>query len=77
MSDQVVIIERHDGVALLTPSWPAARNPLNATFTQGLCDAIAARRVPARQARQDGCGGNSGAELAERALARSSDQRSR
>ena len=76
MSDQMVIIERHDCVALLTPSRPAARHALNTNLTQGLCDAIAARRV---QARQDGFG-NSGGEIAERrerALARSRDQRRR
>lgn len=76
MSDQLVIIDRHDDVALLTLGRPSARNALNANLTQALCDAIAGRRA---HARQDGFG-NSGAEIAqrrERAPARSRNQRRR
>ncbi|HEX5262926.1 MAG TPA: enoyl-CoA hydratase [Phenylobacterium sp.] len=44
MPDQVLISEKHDGVALLTLNRPAARNALNADLTQALCDGIAANQ---------------------------------
>jgi enoyl-CoA hydratase len=44
MSDQVVITQKRDGVALVTLNRPAARNALNASLTQALCDAIAANQ---------------------------------
>jgi enoyl-CoA hydratase len=44
MSDQVIIIEKHGGVGLLTLSRPAARNALNASLAQALCEAIAANQ---------------------------------
>ncbi len=42
MSDNVVIIERHDRVAVIRMNRPQARNALNAALSQGIVDAVAA-----------------------------------